>query len=180
MKAGARHSASYVFVLHELFPYKTGAMVFGHQHGDSEVEAKDVSVVPVRQRIESISEAVLRPNLFAIRPADMTQHSDAILEEKWKRAPGRAGNDTAVHRTERAAIDRGATPRGVPFHVIRSADAPKIFAVIGKTIAERKTEKFVGFSGLDGIVKIVRVSVAFVAEVEPCVRILVRENRIVP
>ena len=33
--------------------------------------------------------------------------------------------------------------------------------------------------GLHGVVKVVRVSVAFVAEVEPRVRILMRENGIV-
>src|SRR5690349_10829557 len=179
MEAGAGHPAFYVFVLHELFPHKTGAMIFRHQHGDSEIEAEHVRVVPICERIERIAVAVLRPHLLAIRTVNMAQHADAILEQKWKRAARRAWNDAAVHGTKRTPFDRGAAPRGVAIDVIGCADAPEIFTVIGKAIAKGKAETFVGFSGFHGIVKIICVSVAFVAEVKPSVRILMGENGIV-
>ena len=70
----------------------------------------------------------------------MAQHPDAIVKEKRKRTASGAWNDASIHRTERAAIRGRAAPRGVPIHVIRGADAPKIFAVIGKTIAQGKAE----------------------------------------
>src|SRR5579859_4892480 len=162
-KTGAGHSAFYIFVLHELVPHETRTIVFSHQHGDSQVEAEHIGIVPIRQGIEGVAETVLRPHLFAIRAANMTQHADAILKEKRQGAAGRARNYTAVHRTKRAAIHRGTAPRGVALDVIRRADAPKIFAVIGKPIAERKAEKLMRFSGFDRIFKIVGVSVAFVA-----------------
>src|SRR5215831_4104256 len=101
----------------------------------------------------------------------MTQHSDAIVKEKWERASGRTGNNTAV--------DRWAAPRGVALHVIRSADAPKIFAVIKEVIAERKAEKLVRFRRFDGIFKIICISVALVAEVKPRMRILMGENGVI-
>src|SRR5579859_6807809 len=70
-KTGAGHSAFYIFVLHELLPNKTGAMIFGHQHGDSQIEAEHIGIVPIRQRIEGVAETVLRPHLFTIGTADM-------------------------------------------------------------------------------------------------------------
>src|SRR5437016_978588 len=132
MKAGAGHSAFYVFVLHELLPHEAAAMIFRHQHGDAEVEAEHVAVVPVRKRIERIAETVLRPNFFAIRPAKIAQHADAVVEEKRERTARGAGNDAAIDRTNRAALRVRAAPRRVPLSVIGRADAPKISAVVGK------------------------------------------------
>ena len=53
MKARAFHSALSVFVLHELFPYEAGAVIFRHQHGDAEINTKDVGVTPTSQGIEA-------------------------------------------------------------------------------------------------------------------------------
>ena len=80
METCSGHSAFHIFVLHELFPHKTGAMILGHQHSDPEIDAEHVGVIPVRERIESIAETVLGPHLFAIRAADTAQHADAIVK----------------------------------------------------------------------------------------------------
>ena len=154
-------------------------MIFGHQHRYAEIDAEDVAVVPIRQRIESVAEAVLRPNLFAVRPAEIAQHADRIVEEKPERAACRARNDAAIHRPNRATLRVRAAPRRVAFHIIRCADAPKIFTVIGKAVAQRETEKFVRLRGFHGIIKVTRVGVTLVAEIKPRVRILMREDGIV-
>src|SRR5205823_11814618 len=123
MEAGAGHSAFHVFVLHKLFPHKAGAMIFRHQHGDSQVDAEDIRVVPIYERIESVAEAVLGPHLFAVRAAEMAQHADAIVEEKRKGAARGARDDSAIYRANRAASRIRAAPRGVAFYVVGGADA---------------------------------------------------------
>ena len=144
-------------------------MIFRHQHGNSEIDAQDIGVIPVRQRIEGVAETVLRPHFLAIRPAEIAQHADALIKEKRKRASCRARHDAAINRPNRAALGVRAAPGRVPFHVIRRADAPKIFAVIGKAIVKRKAKQFVRLRRFDGIFKIVCVRVALVAESnQPC------------
>ena len=85
LEASKRHGLLRFGILHKLFPDEAGAMVFRHQHGDSQIEAEHIWVVPVGQWIERVAEAVLRPHLFAIGAADMSQHADAIVKEKRKR-----------------------------------------------------------------------------------------------
>ena len=119
MKAGAGHSALYVFILHELLPDKTRAMILGHEHGDSQVEAEHVRVVPVYERIEGVAIAVLGPHFAAILAAYVAQHANAVVEKKRKRATGGAWNDAAINGTKCAAIRGRASPCGVALHVIR-------------------------------------------------------------
>src|SRR5207237_9285532 len=150
-------------------------MIFRHQHGDAKIEAKDVRVVPICERVESVAEAVLGPHLFAVRAAEMAQHADAIVEEKRKGAAGGARDDSAIYRANRAASRIRAAPRGVAFYVVGGADAPKMFDVIRKLIVQGKTKKFVGLGGFHGILKIIGVGIAFVAVLKPGMRISVGE-----
>src|SRR5205823_6226685 len=119
------------------------------------------------KRIESVDETVLLPHAFPVRTAQMAQHSDAIVEEKRQRAARRARHDAPIDRSLR----RWAAPRRVAFHIIGSADPPEALAIVGKTVAQREAKKFVGLGGFHGILKIIRVGVALIPEIEPRVRI---------
>lgn len=46
-KSGSLHSTLNFFVLHKRLPHKTGALILGHQHGDSEVDPKHIRVIPI-------------------------------------------------------------------------------------------------------------------------------------
>src|SRR5438105_1551292 len=119
-------------------------MIFRHQHGDAKIEAKDVRVVPICERVESVAEAVLGPHLFAVRAAEMAQDADAIVEEKRKGAARSARDDSAIYRANRAASRIRAAPRGVAFNVVGRADAPKILAVMRRRIEESTSRNLVG------------------------------------
>ena len=136
MKPGADHASFDVFIFHELFPHKTGTMIFGHEHGDAQIDAKHIGVIPVHERIERVAEPVFRAHLFAVGPADMTQHADAILKEKRERAARGARNDAAIDRANRTSLSIRAAPCRIALNIIGCADAPEILAVIGKAIAE--------------------------------------------
>src|SRR5215471_11347411 len=179
MKARAFHSALSVFVLHELFPYEAGAVIFRHQHGDAEINTKDVGVAPTSQGIEGIHEAVFRPRRMLVGAAKVPQNAETIAWKKRQRTARGARHDAAIHWPERFTLCRRAAPRGVAVHIIRSADAPQIFAVIRKAIAKRKAKELVCFRGFDGVLEIVRVRVALFSEIKPRVRILMREDGIV-
>lgn len=53
-------------MLHESPLDENAAMIFRHQHGDAEINAEHVAVIPVRQRIAGVAEAALRAHLFAM------------------------------------------------------------------------------------------------------------------
>jgi len=112
-------------IFHEGFPDKPGAVIFGHKHGDAEVNAEDILVVPAGEGIESVHEAVARPGFFAVGAADVAEHADAIIEEKRERAAGGAGNDAAVHGAKRSPLRGGPTPGGVALDVVGGADAQR-------------------------------------------------------
>src|SRR5439155_20493366 len=116
------------------------------------------------------------PHTFPVRAAQMTQHPRAILEEKRKRAAGRARHDASIDRPKRPTLSRRPAPRRVALHVIGSADSPKVFAVVGETVAQREAKEFVSFGRLHGILKIIRVGVALIPKIEPRMRILMRKN----
>src|SRR5438477_10938339 len=166
-------------ILHEGIPNETAAVVFRHQHGDAQINAQHVRVIPSCERIESIDEAVLLPHLIPVRTTEISQNSHGIVEEKQKRAAGRARHDASIDRPKRPTLSRRPAPRRVALHVIGSADSPKVFAVVGETVAQREAKKFVGLGCLHGILKIIRVGVALVAKIEPRMRILMRKNWIV-
>src|SRR5437667_11090146 len=203
MKSRFLHCGLGFGIFHEGVPNEAAAMIFRHQHGDAKVDAQHVRDIPAAKWIESIDETVLLPHAFPVRPAKMAQHADAIdetvllphafpvrpakmaqhadaiVEEKRKRASGRAWHDASIDRPKRPALNRRTAPRGIALYVIRSTDSPKILAVVGETVAQRQTKEFVRFGCLHGIFKIIRIGVALVPEIKPGLRILMRENRIV-
>ena len=63
LKARLRHAPLCLRVLHESLPNEAGAYVFGHQHGDAGIDADDILVIPLGQRIERIHEAIAAPGL---------------------------------------------------------------------------------------------------------------------
>src|SRR5437588_4646410 len=56
-------------ILHDGIPNETASMVFRHQHGDAQIDPKDVRVIPTVKRIEGVDETVLLPHAFPVRPA---------------------------------------------------------------------------------------------------------------
>src|SRR5271157_1578047 len=55
-----------------------------------------------------------------------------------------------------------------------------MIAVVGKLVAQRKAELFVRSRWLDRILEIVGVGIALAAEIEPGLRVLMREQRVIP
>ena len=107
--------------------------------------------------------------------ADRAQHTYAIVEKEGQRSPGRAWDDTAVNRPLR----RRPTPRGVSANVVRRGDSPQVLAVAGELVVKRKAEQLVRLGGLHRILEVIRVSVSFIAEVIPRLRVLMRKQRII-
>src|SRR5580704_11529149 len=85
LKASLGHTALRLGVLHEGFPYEAGARIFRHQHSDAGVDADDVLVVPVFQRIEGIDEAIAAPGL-RVTIADVPQHTHGGDGQERQRA----------------------------------------------------------------------------------------------
>src|SRR5690349_18343519 len=112
----------------ECLPDKPRTLIFSHQHRDSLVDADYVRVVPVRQWIEGIHKSVTLPHQRTVRAANIAQHSDAIREDKRKRADRGAWNDGAINRTLR----RRTAPGGIATAIVRSRDTPEIVAVVGE------------------------------------------------
>jgi len=46
-KSGALHAAAGFLIFHELLPNEAGTVIFRHEHGDAEVDAENVRVVPI-------------------------------------------------------------------------------------------------------------------------------------
>src|SRR5512138_469153 len=107
-------------------------MIFGHQHGDAEVDAENVFVVPASHGIERIDETVAVPGFVAVASADVAQHTHAVAEQEWQRATGRARN----HRSIEWPLRRGAAPRCVSANVVGSGDTPEVFAVSRILVAQ--------------------------------------------
>ena len=96
MKSNFLHRGLRFGILHEGVPNEAAAVVFRHQHGDAEIDAQHVRVVPTGQRIEGVDEPVLLPHLIPVRTAEISQDSHAIVEEERQRAAGRAKRDKKV------------------------------------------------------------------------------------
>src|SRR5229473_6188164 len=151
MKPRLLHRGLYFGVLHEHVPDELRAVVFRHQHGDAEIDAQHVRVIPSCEWIERVYKAVSLPDLASVPATEVSQHSHAVVEEKRKGATCRARDDASID----GPLRRRATPRGIAFHVIGSADSPEVFAIVRKSVAQGQAKKFVSFGGLHGILKII-------------------------
>lgn len=83
-EARSLHAALRLWVLHKRFPDETRARIFGHQHGDSHVDADHVRVVPVRQRIKRIDKSISSPGPLSVFVFDRLQHLQALLRQEWQ------------------------------------------------------------------------------------------------
>src|SRR5262249_50071690 len=106
----------------------------------------------------------------------MPQDTHTICEQEWQGTACRTRDHGSVNWT----LQRRAAPSCVTTNEIGGADSPEVFAVVRKAISKREAKQFVCFSGFHRIFKVIGVSIPPVAKVEPSIRILVREDGIVP
>src|SRR5260370_34115704 len=90
MKPRLLHRGLCFGVLHEHVPDELRALVLRHQHGDAEIDAKHVRVIPSCEWIESVYKAVFLPDLASVPATEISQYSHGIVEGKRKRATCRA------------------------------------------------------------------------------------------
>src|ERR1700682_6314412 len=82
-KACIRHPSLRLRVFHKSLPHEGGTHIFSHEHGDSGVNADDVSVIPIFQWIESVDEAVAVPGL-RVTISDIFEDPHRGLRQKWQ------------------------------------------------------------------------------------------------
>src|SRR5260370_34491297 len=85
MKPRLLHRGLYFGVLHEHVPDELRAVVLRHQHGDAEIDAQHICVIPSCECIESVYKAVFLPDLASVPPTEISQDSHAVFEQKWQR-----------------------------------------------------------------------------------------------
>src|SRR5260370_6999628 len=132
MKPRLLHRSLCFGILHEGVPDELRALVLRHQHGDAEINAQHVRVIPSCKWIETSYKPVFLPTLASVPATEISQHSHAIVEEKRKRATCRARDDASINRP----LCWRTAPRGVAFDVIGSADSPQILAIVRNTVAQ--------------------------------------------
>jgi hypothetical protein len=67
---------------HEGLPDEGGTKVLRHQQANSEVDAKDVGIVPVQFRVEGIAESVAAPGVLAIVVTQSAKDVDAFTRKE--------------------------------------------------------------------------------------------------
>src|SRR6266481_6489492 len=132
MKPRLLHRGLCFGVLHEHVPDELRAVIFRHQHGDAEIDAQHICVIPSCKRIESVYKAVFLPDSASVPATEISQHSHAVFEQKWQRTPCRARDDASID----GPLRWRAAPRGIPLDVIGSADSPEVFAIVRKTVVQ--------------------------------------------
>ncbi len=98
LESGAHHPALRFGIFHEGIPDKTGARIFGHDHGDSRVDSDDVVIVPIRQRIEGVHKSVAAPGTVAVAVFHRAEHAHGRILQEWQRASRGAGHNRAIDR----------------------------------------------------------------------------------
>src|SRR6266481_1252035 len=134
------HSVLRRRIFHERVPHKLSALVLRHQHGNPQIDADHVRVVPSSQRIEGVDIPVALPGL-RIMSADPSQDMNSVRKIEGQRTCRRARHDAAVDRSNRRSLRRRSSPRHVALLRIRGAYSPKIGAVIRKLSRERNAEQ---------------------------------------
>ena len=168
---GTIHSALRLRILHKSLPYKTGAGIFRHYHGDSGIDSHHVAVVPILQRIECVNEAVVAPRPRFITVFDRPQHAHGGRGCEGQGTPRRARHDGAIDRSG----GRRPAPDFITLVRIRRGDAPQVVAVVRKGLGQAETESPVHVGGDYRILKVVGVAIALAAKIKPRLGILVDE-----
>src|SRR6266478_2879674 len=155
MKPRLLHRGLCFGVLHEHVPDELRAVVFRHQHGDAEIDAQHICVMPSCEWIESIYKAVFLPDLASVPATEISQHSHAVFEQKCQRTTCRARDNASIN----GPLRRRAAPRGIALDVVGSTDSPEVFAIVRKTVVQGQAKKSVRLGRLDGILEIVGIRV---------------------
>src|SRR5260370_4357476 len=151
-------------ILHERVPHKLRALVLRHQHGNPQIDADHVRVIPAGQRIERVDIPVALTGL-RIMSADPSQHMNSVRKIEAQRTCRRARHDADVNTSDRRSLRRWTSPRNVAFLGIRGAYSPKIGAVIRKLSRERNAEQPVRLRCRDRILEVVREGVFLAPEI---------------
>src|SRR5216684_2395609 len=111
MKPRLLHRSLYFGILHEGVPDELRAVVLRHQHGDAEINAQHVRVIPTCKRIEGVYKAVSLPDLASVPATEILQDSHAVFEQKWQRTTCGARDDGSID----GPLRRRPAPRGIAF-----------------------------------------------------------------
>src|SRR6185503_18995609 len=122
--------------------------------------------------MKCIDKTVASPRLLTPFVAHGAKDRNAIDRKKCKRTSRGAGHDCAIQRTQRG----WTSPRGIATLIVGRRYAPVVLVI---PLGIREAERLMSLGGGDGILEVVRPVVALVAEVEPCLRVLVGEEWIV-
>ena len=82
MESAGFHGCDGFGIPHEGLPHERGSKILGHQQANSEVDAKDVGIVPVEFRVEGIAESVAAPGVLAIFVTQSAKNADAVARKE--------------------------------------------------------------------------------------------------
>src|SRR5260370_6174517 len=120
MKPRLLHRSLCFGILHEGVPDELRALVLRHQHGDAEINAQHVRVIPSCKWIESVYKAVFLPDPSSVPATETSQHSHAIFEQKWQRTTCLARDNASIDWPMRLR----AAPIGTTFRLLGCAVCP--------------------------------------------------------
>src|SRR5581483_1588981 len=170
IESGTLHSTLRFQVVHEYIPAEACPRILRHYQRDTSVDADNVAVIPILERIKCVHEAITAPG-FWVTIFDGAKDAYRGLRQKWQRSSRRAWNHGAVNGSN----GRWAAPDDVAGLRIGSSDSPEIIAIVGKRLPQFYAEPAMSFGGDNGVLKIIGVPVALAAEVEPCLGVLVNK-----
>src|SRR5207237_8118526 len=109
----------------------------------------------------------------AIAILNRLQHTHTWLREERQRTAGRAGHNRSVDGTRNGR----PSPGNVTLLRIGSRDAPQVLAVVRKLAGEIEAEPAMHLRSQNGILKVIGVFIALVAESESCLGLLMDKER---
>ena len=89
-------------ISHERIPNETCTFVFCHEHGDANVNPDHIRVVPTRERIKDVNQAIAAPRaLLSVAAPNVTENLDAVIIKKDQGTAGRTWDDAAIDFAQR-------------------------------------------------------------------------------
>src|SRR5260370_10280408 len=114
MKPRILHSSFCFGILHEGVPDELRTVVLRHQHGDAEIDAQHICVIPSCKWIESVYKAVFLPDLASVPATEISQHSHAVVKQEWQRTTCPSGDDASID----GPLRRRPGPRRIALNII--------------------------------------------------------------